>query len=242
MSVLLCGVPRGPLSLRHPCRPYLSLPGVKTRSRAHSSASVSVPPPSPSPSPPLRLETGRLARLAEGSCVASSGGTAVLATVCRQAAQQQQGQRQTFLPLTVDFRQKAAAAGRIPTNHLRRELGPSDREVLTSRLIDRAVRPMAAKGVTDEVGVTVNLLSMCSTGEGDPGVLGVNSSALALCLSSLSWGAVGCVRVCLPTSSSKPVINPTRKLRQHSTVDLVVVGTEDGRKESHLLMLDKDER
>ena len=98
--------------------------------------------------PPLQLSTGRLAKLADGAAVATLGGTAVMATVCRGKA----GGGQSFLPMTVDYRQKAAAAGRIPANFLRRELGPSEREVLTSRLVDRSLRPLAVKGFHEEVG------------------------------------------------------------------------------------------
>ena len=101
--------------------------------------------------PPLQLSTGRLAKLADGAAVATLGGTAVMATVCRGKA----GGGQSFLPMTVDYRQKAAAAGRIPANFLRRELGPSEKEVLTSRLVDRSLRPLAVKGFHEEVGIVI---------------------------------------------------------------------------------------
>jgi polyribonucleotide nucleotidyltransferase len=89
------------------------------------------------------LSFGKLARFADGSCVATCGSTSVLVTtVCPiQSSSNAQG----FVPLTVDYRQKAAAAGRIPTNFLRRELGPSDREILTARVIDRSLRPLFPK-------------------------------------------------------------------------------------------------
>ncbi|XP_013135465.1 PREDICTED: polyribonucleotide nucleotidyltransferase 1, mitochondrial [Papilio polytes] len=86
----------------------------------------------------LKLSTGRYARFADGACVATLGNTSVLATVVAKA----KAGAASFLPLVVDYRQKAAAAGRIPTNFLRRELGPTEREILTSRLVDRSVRPL----------------------------------------------------------------------------------------------------
>ena len=139
--------------------------------------------------PPLTLVTGHMARLADGAAEVRLGNTSVLSTVCR-------GKQLTpgFLPLTVDYRQKAAAAGRLPANLLRRELGLSDREILTSRMIDRSVRPLAAQGWGEEVGVTCNLLAVDSYH--DPDVLAINSSSLALQISSLPWSqAVGAVRV-----------------------------------------------
>ena len=170
--------------------------------------------------PPLELSSGHLARLADGCGVAKLGKTAVLATVCRGKVA-----TSSFLPLTVDYRQKAAAAGRIPTNFLRRELGPSEREILTSRMIDRSVRPLAAKGFMEEVGISCNLLAV--DGVHDPEVLGINSASLALAMSSLPWqGAVGAVRV--GWSDGRVMVNPTRRELASSEVNLVVVGTGEG--------------
>ena len=92
---------------------------------------------------PLILSFGKLARFADGSCVGSIGSTsALVTTVCPQNSS---SSAQGFVPLTVDYRQKAAAAGRIPTNFLRRELGPSEKEILTARVIDRSLRPLFPK-------------------------------------------------------------------------------------------------
>ncbi len=106
------------------------------------------PPPLP-PSPRLRLSSGKLAKFADGSAVATMGQTSVLATsVCKEKPSFSNGSPPppaSFVPLTVDYRQKAAAAGRIPTNFLRREMGASDREILTSRVIDRSIRPLFPK-------------------------------------------------------------------------------------------------
>ena len=171
-------------------------------------------------SPPLELSTGQLARLADGCAVAQLGNTAVMSTVCRGKVS-----TSSFLPLTVDYRQKAAAAGRIPTNFLRRELGPSEREILTSRMIDRSVRPMAARGLVDEVGINCNLLAV---GVEDPEVLAINSSSMALTLSSLPWqGAVGAVRV--GWMDGRVLVNPSRRELASSEANLVVVGTSEGR-------------
>ena len=90
----------------------------------------------------MKLSFGQLARMADGSCVGSSGSTSVLVTT---VGSDKPGSSQGFVPLTVDYRQKAAAAGRIPTNFLRRELGPTEKEILTARIIDRSVRPLFPK-------------------------------------------------------------------------------------------------
>jgi len=90
----------------------------------------------------LRLSTGRYARFADGAAVVSLGDTTVMAT----AVSKSKSSPAAFLPLTVDYRQKAAALGRIPTNFLRRELGPTEAETLTSRVIDRSLRPLFPPG------------------------------------------------------------------------------------------------
>ena len=165
-----------------------------------------------------------------------------MATVCRGKTVA----GQSFLPMTVDFRQKAAAAGRIPTNMLRRELGASEREVrsavalslllsdfcnrkvLTSRLVDRSLRPLAPPGFHDEISIACNLLSLDQRGACDPEVLSVNAASLALALSTLPWtGAVGAVRVGLV--GEEVVLNPTRRELKASKVNLVVVATSMGK-------------
>ena len=93
--------------------------------------------------PPLKLSFGQLARFADGSCVGTSGSSSVLVTAV--SPQTSSSTAQGFVPLTVDYRQKAAAAGRIPTNHFRRELGPTEKEILTARVIDRSLRPLFPK-------------------------------------------------------------------------------------------------
>ena len=128
----------------------------------------------------------------------------------------------------VDYRQKAAAAGRIPTNMLRRELGASEREILTSRLVDRSLRPLAPPGFHDEISIACNLLSLDQRGSCDPEVLSVNAASLALALSTLPWmGAVGAVRVGLV--GEEVVLNPSRRELKASKVNLVVVATSSGK-------------
>ena len=200
-------------------RPLPLSPQVVTSPRPlRFSHKVSLGPPGSGP--PLELASGHLARLADGCSEVRLGHTSVLSTVCR-GRQLNPG----FLPLTVDYRQKAAAAGRIPSNFLRRELGPSEKEILTSRMIDRSVRPLAARGWTEEVGVTCNLLSLDT--QHDPDTLAVNSTSLALALSSLPWTrSVGAVRV--GYIQNRPVINPSRRDLARSTVNLVISGTASG--------------
>uniref|UniRef100_A0A674PFI7 polyribonucleotide nucleotidyltransferase n=1 Tax=Takifugu rubripes TaxID=31033 RepID=A0A674PFI7_TAKRU len=126
-----------------------------------------------------------------------------------------------FMPLVVDYRQKAAAAGRIPTNYLRRELGTTDNEILTSRLIDRSIRPLFPPGYFYDTQVICNLLAV--DGVNDPDVLAINAASAALALSDIPWnGPVGAVRVGL--ADGELLINPTRAEMSSSTLNLVVAG------------------
>ena len=123
----------------------------------------------------------------------------------------------------------------MPANFLRRELGASEREILVSRMIDRSVRPLAARGWPEEVGVTCNLLAVDSLH--DPDVLAINSTSLALALSSLPWtAAVGAVRV--GHSGGRPVLNPSRRELARSRVNLVLAATAGGQ----VTMLEGDAR
>uniref|UniRef100_A0A8C2YEM4 polyribonucleotide nucleotidyltransferase n=1 Tax=Coturnix japonica TaxID=93934 RepID=A0A8C2YEM4_COTJA len=120
---------------------------------------------------------------------------------------------------TVDYRQKAAAAGRIPTNYLRRELGTTDKEILTSRVIDRSIRPLFPVGYFYDTQILCNLLAV--DGVNDPDILAINGASAALALSDIPWnGPVGAVRVGLVDGET--VINPTRKQMSSSTLNLVV--------------------
>ena len=131
-------------------RSYLRCLSTTVRHKPEVKSKLAVPLPGHHDTP-LRLEFGKLARFADGSCVAAQGNTAVLVTaVCPQQVADSGPAAATasFVPLTVDYRQKAAAAGRIPTNFLRKELGATESEILTARMIDRSLRPLFPKGST----------------------------------------------------------------------------------------------
>ena len=191
---------------------------------------------------PLHLSFGKLARFADGSCVASIGGTSVLVTAVSKKTNtssdiaSQSVVPASFVPLTVDYRQKAAAAGRIPTNHLRRELGSSDQEILTSRVIDRSIRPQFPKGYGSETQVVCNLLS--ADGVHDPHVVALNGASAALALSDIPWnGPIGAARVGYPNEVQNGfggfLLNPTRKElktiteNKGSSLNLLISGTRD---------------
>ncbi|GFR74715.1 polyribonucleotide nucleotidyltransferase 1, mitochondrial [Elysia marginata] len=166
----------------------------------------------------LKFSSGKLARFADGAAVAQLGDTSVLVT----AVSQKQSTSQSFLPLTVDYRQKAAAAGRIPTNHLRRELGPTEKEILTSRVIDRSVRPLFPDGYSHSTQVMCNLLAV--DGLNDPDVISINAASAALSVSDIPWnGPVAAVRVGI--IGEDVVINPTRRELQKSSLNIILTGT-----------------
>ncbi|KAF6105559.1 polyribonucleotide nucleotidyltransferase 1 [Phyllostomus discolor] len=165
----------------------------------------------------LEISSGKLARFADGSAVVQSGDTAVMVT----AVSKTKPSPSQFMPLVVDYRQKAAAAGRIPTNYLRREIGSSEKEILTSRVIDRSIRPLFPAGYFYDTQVLCNLLAV--DGVNEPDVLAINGASLALSLSDIPWnGPIGAVRVGI--IDGECVINPTRKEISSSTLNLVVAG------------------
>ncbi|XP_026332873.1 polyribonucleotide nucleotidyltransferase 1, mitochondrial [Hyposmocoma kahamanoa] len=166
----------------------------------------------------LKLSSGRFARFADGSCVATLGNSSVLATVVSRAKQNSA----SFLPLVVDYRQKAAAAGRIPTNFLRRELGPTEREILISRLIDRSVRPLFPLNYNFDTQIVCNTLAVDATNP--PETIAINAASAALAVSDVPWnGPVGAVR--LGQIDNEIIINPTRKDLEKSNLNLVVAAT-----------------
>ncbi|KAL5008315.1 hypothetical protein ScPMuIL_013896 [Solemya velum] len=170
---------------------------------------------------PIQISTGKMARFADGAAIVKQGDTSVLVTTVSKSKT-----TSSFLPLTVDYRQKAAAAGRIPTNYLRRELGPTEKEILTSRMIDRSIRPMFPSGYMCETQVMCNLLAV--DGANDPDIVCINAASAALSLSDIPWnGPVGAVRVGF--IDKEVVLNPTRRQLQHSTLNLVVVATEENK-------------
>uniref|UniRef100_A0A3Q3KCV4 Polyribonucleotide nucleotidyltransferase 1, mitochondrial n=1 Tax=Monopterus albus TaxID=43700 RepID=A0A3Q3KCV4_MONAL len=163
----------------------------------------------------LEISSGRFARFADGSAVVQLGDTSVMVT----AVSKTKPSPSQFMPLVVDYRQKAAAAGRIPTNYLRRELGTTDNEILTSRLIDRSIRPLFPPGYFYDTQILCNLLAV--DGVNDPDVLAINAASAALALSDIPWnGPIGAVRVGMV--DGELVINPTRV--EMTSSSLIVAG------------------
>ena len=170
----------------------------------------------------ITLETGKLAKQADGAVVVRSGDTVVLVTACR-APSAREGI--DFLPLTVDYREYTYASGRIPGGFFKREGKPTEKEVLTSRLIDRPIRPLFAPGWRYETQVIALLLSADTDNDSD--VLAITGASAALAVSSIPFQkTIAGVRVGMV--GGQFVINPTFAQRKESTLDLVVAGTKDG--------------
>src|SRR4051812_37708204 len=171
---------------------------------------------------PLRIETGKLAKQAAGSVVVRHGDSMVLVTASR-AATPREGI--DFLPLTVDYREYAYASGRIPGGFFKREGKPAEKEVLTSRLIDRPIRPLFPAGWRIETQIIALVLSADS--ENDTDVLALTGASAALALSEIPvQKTIAGVRVGL--IDGQYVINPTFPQRKVSKLDLIVAGTNDG--------------
>src|SRR5712672_4737140 len=151
----------------------------------------------------LRFETGHLAKQAHGSCIVRMGDNVVLGTAC---ANPDPREGIDFFPLTVDYREYTYAGGRIPGGFIKREGRMSEREVLTSRQIDRPVRPMFADGFKCETQIIAFVLSADT--DNDPDVSGINAASAALTLSDIPFlGPIGAVRVGLV--GGQFVVNPT---------------------------------
>jgi polyribonucleotide nucleotidyltransferase len=168
----------------------------------------------------VNVETGRIARQASGAVVVRLGDTVVMVTAC---AQKKPREGVDFLPLTVDYRENTYAAGKIPGGFFKREGRPNDKETLTSRLIDRPLRPLFPKGWSCETQIIALVLS--ADIENDPDVLSVTGASAALMLSDIPFdNPIGAVRVGLVDGSY--VINPTTTQLVSSRLDLVVAGTD----------------
>ncbi|MGH7277574.1 MAG: polyribonucleotide nucleotidyltransferase, partial [Candidatus Rokuibacteriota bacterium] len=167
------------------------------------------------------VETGKVAKQADGAVVVRYGGTMVLATcVAAKSAKESQD----FFPLTVEYRERAYAGGRIPGGYFKREGAPVKKETLTSRLIDRPIRPLFPDGFRNEVQVIC--LAISGDQENDPDVLAINGASAALCLSGIPFdGPVGAVRVA--TIDGRFIANPTTAEQAASSLELVVAGTEN---------------
>ena len=168
----------------------------------------------------IQISSGTLAGLAGGAVTISKGETSLFVSATA-AATLRPGQ--DFFPLTVDYREKFTAAGRFPGGYFKREGRPSEKEILTSRLCDRPLRPLFPKGFLNEVQVIGYLLSTDQVNEAD--VLMVNGASAALMISDIPWdGPVGCVR--LGEIDGEFVVNPTNEQMYDSTLDLIYVGSE----------------
>src|SRR6478672_6736849 len=171
---------------------------------------------------PLTLETGKLAKQADGAVIVRSGDSVVLVTACR-AASAREGI--DFLPLTVDYREYTYASGRIPGGFFKREGKPAEKEVLTSRVIDRPIRPLFPSGWRYETQIIALVLSADS--ENDTDVLAITGASAALALSEIPFEkTIAGVRVGLV--DDQYVVNPTFEQRKTSKLDLVVAGSADG--------------
>ncbi len=168
----------------------------------------------------ITIETGKLAKQADGSVSVQLGETIVIVAAVG-ATKAKEGQ--DFFPLTVDYREKAAAAGKFPGGYFKREGRPTEKEILTSRLIDRPIRPLFPKGWYNEVQVHCIVLS--ADGENDPDMLAVTGASAALMVSDIPWeGPLGAVRV--GRVNGQFVANPTHTQMLDSDLDLVYVGNE----------------
>ena len=169
----------------------------------------------------LRLETGRVAKQADGAVWASYGDTVVLAT---SVAAQTAKPGIDFLPLTVDYQEKTYAAGKIPGGYFKREGRPSEKEVLTSRLIDRPLRPLFPDGYYFETQVIASVLSADKTGSSD--VIGITAASAALSISNIPFqGPVAAVKI--GRVNGQFIVNPDLETLEQSELHLVVAGTAD---------------
>jgi polyribonucleotide nucleotidyltransferase len=166
----------------------------------------------------LIIETGKLAKLADGSVTVRSGDSIILVAAVSATAVKE---GQDFFPLTVDYREKAAAAGKFPGGYFKREGRPTEKETLTSRMTDRPLRPLFPKNYFYDTQIISILLS--ADGENDPDILSINGASAALCVSDIPFaGPIGAVRV--GRINGEFVANPTHTQRQSSDLDLVYVG------------------
>ena len=168
----------------------------------------------------VTLETGEIARQASGACICRMDDTVVLATV---VAKKEPKPGQDFFPLTVDYIEKTYAAGKIPGGFFKREGRPSEKETLTSRLIDRPIRPLFPDGFYNEVQVIIHVLS--ADPAMDPDIPAMIGASAALAISGIPFrGPIGACRV--GYIDNRFILNPTTEQLKHSRLDLVVAGTE----------------
>ncbi|MCB1279525.1 polyribonucleotide nucleotidyltransferase [Prosthecobacter sp.] len=168
----------------------------------------------------LEIETGKFAKLADGAVTVRLGDTIVLVTAV-SATKVKEGQ--DFFPLSVEYKEKASAAGRFPGGYFKREGRPTEKEILTCRMTDRPLRPLFPKGYYYDTQVVAILLS--ADGQNDPDICAMNGASAALCVSDIPFaGPVGAVRI--GRINGEFVINPTQSQRLDSDLDLVYVGNK----------------
>ncbi len=170
----------------------------------------------------ITFETGRIAKQASGAAFVTSGDTVVLATAVG-APEPKEGI--DFFPLTVEYRETAYGGGRIPGGFIKREGRPSEKEILTSRQIDRPIRPLFPETYRNETQVVAFVYS--ADKENDPDVIAINGASCALALSDIPFnGPIGAVRVGIVNDEF--VVNPTYAQRKESLINITVAGTMDG--------------
>ena len=171
---------------------------------------------------PLVVETGKMAGLANGSCLVRYGETAVLACATASARPRD---GIDFLPLSVDFEERMYSVGRIPGGYLKREGRPGEKAILTSRVIDRPLRPLFPKDLRNDVNVSLTVMSVdhdCS-----PEITAMIGAYIALSISDIPWnGPIGGVFMGM-TEDGKLMVNPTRKQRENSVLELTVAATRE---------------
>ncbi|MFL2554487.1 MAG: polyribonucleotide nucleotidyltransferase [Candidatus Rariloculaceae bacterium] len=184
----------------------------------------------------VSLETGEVARQADGAVVVSMGDTVVLVTAVGEKGQ---GQSRAFFPLTVNYQEKTYAAGKIPGGFFKREGRPTEKETLTSRLIDRPIRPLFPKGYRNEIQIIATVMSLDT--EIDPDIPALIGASAALAISGLPFqGPIAAARV--GYLDGEYLLNPTMTGRETSELDLVVAGTEKAvlMVESEAMILSED--
>ncbi len=169
----------------------------------------------------LQFETGKVAKLADGACTVTCGGSVVLVTFCHT---EEPRPGMDYLPLMVEYREKTYAAGKIPGGFFKREGRPYEKEVVTARLIDRPIRPLFDDYIRHDLQIIATVLS--ADQENDTDLLALNGASLATALSAMPWhGPIGAVRVA--QVDGRYVIHPTIAETEASLLDLVVVATPD---------------
>ena len=169
----------------------------------------------------MTIETGKMGKLADGAVTVQVGETVVIVTAVSQTKVKE---GQDWFPLSVEYKEKAAAAGRFPGGYFKREGRPTEKEILTCRMTDRPLRPLFPKGYLYDTQVVALLLS--ADGVNDADILSINGASAALCVSDIPFaGPVGAVRIGL--IGDEFIVNPTFEEREESTLDLVYVGLRD---------------